>query len=102
MNKIKCKLFRKILISLLGFGMGAIFSGRFDGNFGKCNISPTLMTSNVQSISLDGKSLDFLSLIELACQSWVTFQKTTLCLSFPSCVLPCSRSEPELKSIMAN
>ena len=82
--------------------MGAIFSGRFDGNFGKSNISPSLMTSNVRSISLERKSLDFLSLICLAYQSWVTFEKTTLCLSFPSRVLACSRSEPELKSIMAN
>ena len=81
--------------------MGAIFSGRFDGNFGKSNILPSLMISNVRSISLERKSLDYLSLLGLACQSWVTFEKTA-CLSFPSRVLACSRSEPELKSIMAN
>ena len=74
---------------LSGFGMGAstLFSS---------------IISSVRSINRDKNSRDFFSLMGFADQICVTLENATLYYNAPFNVVACFKSEPALKSKVAN
>ena len=86
---------------LSGFGMGAIFFG-MSGSFGNSSTLFSSIISNVRSINRDKNSREFFSLMGFADQICVTLENATLYFNAPFNVVAYFKSEPALKSKVAN
>ena len=86
---------------LSGFGMGAIFFGK-SGSFGNSSTLFSSIISNIRSINRDKNSRDFFSLMGVGDQICVTLENATFYFKAPFNVVACFKSEPALKSKVAN
>ena len=90
-----------IISFLSGFGKDTIFFG-MSGSFGNSSTLFSSIISNVRSINRDKNYRDFFSLMGFADQICVTLENATLYFDASFNVVACFKSEPALKSKVAN